>query len=207
MKLWQKLNTLLSDLSGNRFFETNAAKDIYDHYFVRGDRTASFLQPQQADLDQVYGNFEAVKATLDPARVDNFELTATYENGKLIDLSTFYADPNAPNGLENATHGILTEDEARPLLDSFRNIVGDCVSDEYTIKLYGRNRTGIEGWHTDGSEEVVGVLALEETNLTTAFKGVLGDLHAPEHSVAFVGDEEHSLPDMSRPTLHIIDLS
>lgn len=207
MKLWQKLNNLLSDISGNRFFETNSARDIYDHYFVDGSRTASFLKPKQTDMDRVYENFETIKTTLDPERIDNFELTATYENGELIDLSTFYADPCVPNGLENATHGVLTEDEVRPLLDSFRNIVGDCVSDEFTIKLYGRNRTGNEGWHTDGSEEVVGVLALEDTDLTTVFKGVLGDLHAPEHCVAFVGDEEHSFPDKTRPTLHIIDLS
>ncbi|MGH1376497.1 MAG: hypothetical protein ACRBCK_09130 [Alphaproteobacteria bacterium] len=204
MKFLQKINWQLSSLLKNRFFETDKPETIHEHFFAKGNRQAAFLHPSKEQLDEVYQSFSDLQEKLDPEHADNFELTAEFENGRLIDLYTAY---KGSEGYENSQHHVITHEDARPLMDAFLNITKPCVSEDFALKVFGKNLTGIPNWHYDGSEEVVGVLTLKDHDLTTLFQGALGSLPAPKHAVVFTGNEKHKVPDIPRASMHIIDHS
>ncbi|MGH1456845.1 MAG: hypothetical protein ACRBDI_08700 [Alphaproteobacteria bacterium] len=201
-KLLNTLNKYVASPLGNKIFETNSAHEIHNHYLKNGNRTAAALRPNQEALNNLYQKFFEIEKILPPETLENLELTAEFENGKLIDYSSISAPTK---DLSTATFNVLKEQDASPLISSFQNIVKDCIGDDFTIKVFGKNKTGITGWHKDGSDEIVGVLPLKDHDLTTIFRGTLGiEFSSPKHSIVFTGDAEHTNAKSPRPAIHVI---
>ncbi len=184
-------------------YETHKASDIFDHFYTKRDRSPAAYHPPKDQLKDIYDKFARIEEQLDPQILDNFEITAEFDNGRLIDVSSQYTDPNDPSQIK---FGVLKDADARPIIESFQNSIKDNIASDkdFTVKVFGKNRTGIKDWHTDGENEVVGVLTLKDHDLTSQFRSAGKTFSSPKHAIAFTGDAEHKNAHQPRPTIHVI---